>query len=296
LKISEGCSHRCSFCAIPLIKGLYRSRPVTSIVREAEELAAIGVKEINLVSQDSTNFGRDRGIEDGLVGLLRRLVEVPRVRWIRVLYGYPEEITEPLLEVMGEKKICSYLDIPFQHSDRRVLRLMKRSMEGKRGLALVDRIRRRLPDIALRTTIIVGFPGEGSKEFAALKDFVRTARFDHLGVFAFSPEGSTAAFCLGNPVPEPEKQRRRDEIMSLQAGISESILRKHLHRRLDVLLDGPGGKDVKTITGRTRFQAPEVDGVVHLRTDGSEAPPLRAIEKVEITATGVYDLRGKLAR
>ena len=296
LKISEGCSHRCSFCAIPLIKGLYRSRPVTSIVREAEELAAIGVKEINLVSQDSTNFGRDRGIEDGLVGLLRRLVEVPRVRWIRVLYGYPEEITEPLLEVMGEKKICSYLDIPFQHSDRRVLRLMKRSMDGKRGLALVDRIRRRLPDIALRTTIIVGFPGEGSKEFAALKDFVRTARFDHLGVFAFSPEGSTAAFCLGNPVPEPEKQRRRDEIMSLQAGISESILRKHLHRRLDVLLDGPGGKDVKTITGRTRFQAPEVDGVVHLRTDGSEAPPLRAIEKVEITATGVYDLRGKLVR
>jgi ribosomal protein S12 methylthiotransferase len=296
LKISEGCSHRCSFCAIPLIKGPYRSRAVASIVKEAEELAANGVKEINLVSQDSTNFGRDLGGGAGLAGLLLRLVEIPRIRWIRVLYGYPEEITEPLLEVMGEEKICPYIDIPFQHSDSRILRLMKRSMDGKRGLALVDRIRRRLPDIALRTTLIVGFPGEGPREFAALKDFVRAARFDHLGVFTYSPEESTAAFPLGNPVPEPEKQKRRDEIMSLQARISESILRKYLNRRLDVLLDGPGGKDGKTITGRTRFQAPEVDGVVRIGTDTVAGRPLRAIEKVEITGTGVYDLRGKLAR
>jgi ribosomal protein S12 methylthiotransferase len=295
LKISEGCSHRCSFCAIPLIKGPYRSRPVASIVREAEELAATGVREINLVSQDSTYFGRDRGIKDGLARLLRRLVDVPRIRWIRVLYGYPEEITEPLLEVMGEEKICPYLDIPFQHSDSRILRRMKRSMDGKRALALIDRIRRRLPGIALRTTLIVGFPGEGPKESAALKDFVRAARFEHLGVFTYSPEESTDAFPLGNPVPEPEKQERRDEIMSLQARISKAILRKYLNRRLDVLLDGPGGKDVKTITGRTRFQAPEVDGVVHISADAGAARPLRAIEKVEITATGVYDLRGKLA-
>jgi len=296
LKISEGCSHRCSFCAIPLIKGPYRSRPVASIAREAVELAAAGVREINLVSQDSTYFGRDRGIKDGLARLLRRLVEVPRVRWIRVLYGYPEEITGPLLEVMGEKKICPYLDIPFQHTDRRILRLMKRSGDGKRGLALLERIRRRLPGIALRTTVIVGFPGESRGEFAALKDFVGAARFDHLGVFTYSPEESTAAFRLGDPVPEPEKQWRRDEIMLLQAGISRSILRRHLHRRIDVLLDGAGGRDSQKITGRTRFQAPEVDGVVHVRTDGMPARPLRTIEKVEITSTGVYDLRGILAR
>jgi len=296
LKISEGCSHRCSFCAIPLIKGPYRSRPVASIVREAEELALRGIREINLVSQDSTSFGRDREIKDGLAALLRSLIEVPEIRWIRVLYGYPEEVTEPLLEVMGEEKICSYLDIPFQHSDRRILRLMKRSGDGKAGLALVERIRRRRPDIALRTSLIVGFPGEGPAEFAALKDFVRAARFDHLGVFTYSPEDSTSAFRLGNPVPEPEKRRRREEVMSLQARISRSIMRRYVHRRLDVVLDGPDGENKQSFIGRARFQAPEVDGVVHVRLQGMPARPLQAIEEVEITSAGVYDLGGNLAR
>lgn len=296
LKISEGCSHRCAFCAIPLIKGPYRSRPVASIVREAEELATLGVREINLVSQDSTSFGRDRGIKEGLARLLRRLVKVPRIRWIRVLYGYPEEVTDPLLDVMGEEKICSYLDIPFQHFDRRILRLMKRSGDGKTSLALVERIRRRRPDIALRTTIIVGFPGEGPKEFAALKDFVRAARFDHLGVFTYSPEESTAAFRLGNPVSEPEKELRWAEIMSLQARISESIMRKYLHRRIEVVLDGPGSPKKRAFIGRGRFQAPEVDGAVHVRMEGMPGRLIQAIEEVEITSTAVYDLRGNLAR
>jgi len=173
---------------------------------------------------------------------------------------------------------------------------MNRSGDGKTELELVERIRRRQPDIALRTTIIVGFPGEGPKEFAVLKDFIRAARFEHLGVFTYSPEDSTAAFRLGNPVPEPEKQLRRDEIMSLQARISESILRKYLHRRLDVVLDGPGSKEKPAFIGRTRFQAPEVDGVVHVRMEGSPARPLHAIEEVEITSTAVYDLRGNLTQ
>jgi ribosomal protein S12 methylthiotransferase len=169
-------------------------------------------------------------------------------------------------------------------------------MDGKRGLALIDRIRRRLPDVALRTTLILGFPGEGRREFAALKDFVSAARFDHLGVFTYSPEDSTPAFRWGDRLPESEKELRRAEIMSLQAGISRSILRRHLHRRLDVLLERPGGEDGGTLAGRTRFQAPEVDGMVHVRTESAAERPLGAIVRVEITSTGVYDLRGKLAR
>jgi len=296
LKISEGCSHECAFCAIPLIKGAYRSRSIASIQAEAEELAERGVIEVNLISQDTTYFGRDRGREGDLIKLLRRLIDVRGIGWIRLLYGYPEEITPALLEVMKEDKVCSYLDIPFQHSDRRLLKSMKRSLDGARSLRLIAGMRKALPDVAIRTSLIVGFPGEGRSEFSALKKFVREARFDHLGVFTYSPEEGTDAFRLGDPVPESEKVRRRDEIMSLQAGIAASVQRKYLHRRLDVLIDSasPSGKD--EIVGRARFQAPEVDGVVLVGRDGPAALPLRPIEKVEIVSAGVYDLRGIVVR
>ena len=266
---------------------------MASILDEAKKMAIRGVKEINLISQDTTYFGRDKGRKDGLIRLLRRLVDVPGVRWIRFLYGYPEEITTPLLEVMEEKKICSYLDIPFQHSDRRILRMMKRALAGTRALRLIEKVRKALPDVAIRTSLIVGFPGEGRKEFAGLKDFVREARFDHLGVFTYSPEDGTNAFRLGDPVAEEEKARRREEIMEIQAKIVPSIQRKYLNRRLDVLIEPSSAADDKII-GRTRFQAPEVDGVVLIDRNFPGARALRPIERVEIASAEGYDLQGKI--
>jgi ribosomal protein S12 methylthiotransferase len=295
LKISEGCSHRCSFCAIPLIKGPYRSRTLESILEEARALVRRGVSEINLISQDTTYFGRDRGMKAGLVKLLSRLIDVAGLRWIRLLYDYPEEITPALLEIMQEDKICAYLDIPFQHAEPRLLRRMKRSIDGRRALILLGRIRKALPDIAVRTSLIVGFPGEGRKELEGLKRFVRAAYFDHLGVFTYSSERGTNAYALGDIVPEKEKQRRRDEIMSIQAGISTAINQKYLGRRLEVLIDDPAQADGKELAGRTRYQAPEVDGVVFLRRNRSLSRPLRPIEQVEITAAEVYDLHGIIA-
>jgi ribosomal protein S12 methylthiotransferase len=296
LKISEGCSHECAFCAIPLIKGAYHSRSIPSIVAEATGLARRGIKEVNLVSQDTTFFGRDRGREGELTRLLRRLADVREIRWIRLLYGYPEEITPGLLEVMKEPKICSYLDIPFQHADRGLLKSMKRSLDSRRALRLVEMIRKVLPDVAIRTSLIVGFPGEGRAEFLRLKKFVREARFDHLGVFTYSPEEGTCAFELGNPIPDSEKTRRRDEIMALQAEIAASIQQKYLQRRLDVLIDPSSSAGSEGIVGRTRFQAPEVDGVVLIEGGDLTAGPIRPIEKVEIISAGVYDLRGIVVR
>ena len=293
LKISEGCSHECAFCAIPIIKGPYRSRSVASIVFEAEALAARGVREINLISQDTTYFGRDRGRKDGLVGLLRRLIDVPGISWIRMLYAFPEEITPDLLDIMKEDKICSYLDIPFQHSERRLLRAMKRAMDGKRALRLIETARRALPDAAIRTSLVVGFPGEGKREFAGLKAFVREAQFDHLGVFTYSPEKGTDAFALGDPVPEETKIRRREEIMALQSGIVASIQRKYLHQRLDILADPSVPAAGAAIVGRARFQAPEVDGVVLVEGGPPGGRSLRTIEQVEIIATAGYDLVGQ---
>jgi len=296
LKISEGCSHECAFCAIPLIKGAYHSRSIRSIVAEAGELAGRGIKEINLISQDTTYFGRDKGREGELIRLLRRLIDVRGIRWIRLLYGYPEEITPALLEVMREDKICSYLDVPFQHADRRLLNSMNRSMDGTRALRLIETIRKALPDAAIRTSLIVGFPGEGREEFLRLKRFVREARFDHLGMFTYSPEEGTGAFELGDPVPESEKARRRDEIMALQAEIAASVQQQYLKRRLDVLIDSSSSAGNKGIVGRARFQAPEVDGVVLIVRGDSAAGPIRPIEKVEIISAGVYDLCGIVVR
>jgi ribosomal protein S12 methylthiotransferase len=292
LKLSEGCSHECSFCAIPAIKGPYRSRPVSSILNEASALARRGVRELNLISQDTTFFGRDRGRRDGLAVLLGKLVGVRGLRWIRFLYGYPDEITPALLEVMTEPKVCRYLDLPFQHSHPRILKTMRRGSGGRRALAFIERIRKTLPGVSLRTSLIVGFPGEGPEEFAGLVEFVREARFDHLGVFAYSTEKGTAAYKLGDPVPEEEKLRRQAEIMAFQAEISREINRRHLHSRLDVLIELPVKGRRDAWVARARFQAPEVDGLVRVSVPGGWARHVRPIERVEIVATQVYDLRG----
>jgi ribosomal protein S12 methylthiotransferase len=294
VKISEGCSHRCGFCAIPLIKGAYVSRSAASIVREARALADLGVKEIDLISHDTTWFGRDRGARDGLAGLLARLARVPGIEWIRFLYGYPEEITGPLLDVMAGPKICRYFDIPFQHADPGLLKSMKRGLDGRRALRLIERIRTRLPGAALRTSLIVGFPGEGKREFAALRRFVDEARFDHLGVFTFSPEKDTPACSLPDTISREEKEERRREIMAIQAGISRAHNEGRLGRTIDVLVEGPDPGTPGRWTGRGRFQAPEVDGVVRFMLPPGMAEPRSGIVPVEILSADAYDLAGRL--
>jgi len=291
LKVSEGCSHRCAFCAIPLIKGPYRSRPVASILREAKALAERGALEIDLISQDTTYFGMDRGRADGLAGLLRKLVRVKGLAWVRILYGYPDEITPALLDALREPKVAPYLDIPFQHADPALIKRMGRAMPAARALRLLDRIRKARPEIAIRTSLIVGFPGEGRREFAALKAFVRAARFDHLGVFAYSREEGTDAHAFGDPVPEAEKARRRGEILEIQAAISAAKLRAWKGRTIEVLIEGPSKDDPRVLVGRSARQAPEVDGVIFV--EGAEGRS--GLLPVEITSTGAYDLRGKPA-
>ncbi len=294
LKISEGCSHQCSFCAIPLIKGSYRSRTLSSIVTEAEILASRGVKEINLISQDSTYYGQDIGLKDGLAALLRNLIPIKDIEWIRVLYGYPEEITDALLEVMQEKKICSYLDLPFQHSHPQIIKRMKRAMDGKRALRLIEKIRKKIPDLALRTSLVVGFPGEGKCEFENLINFVREARFDHLGVFTYSQEEGTDCFNLGDPVKENVKKRRKEKIMNTQADISFQNNSRYLHQHLEVIIEGTWREDPSQLVGRSRFQAPEVDGVIFLHSPFPLAKVVNTIQKVEINAYDIYDLYGNI--
>jgi ribosomal protein S12 methylthiotransferase len=294
IKISEGCSHQCAFCAIPLIKGTYRSRDIRSIVSEAERLAARGVKEINLISQDTTGFGRDQGKKDGLSRLLQTLTEVRGIEWIRLLYGYPEEITDALLEVMQDPKICPYLDIPFQHSDPALVQKMKRAMAGPRALKLLKKIRAKIPGISIRTSLIVGFPGERRKEFEGLIGFVEEARFDHLGVFTYSREEGTEAYSLGDPVPESVKQKRRDRVLAVQAEISSGNLKKYVAQTIDVLLESAGPQDSALLIGRSRFQAPEVDGCVFVEHPKNSGRPDSPLGKVEILASDVYDLHGRL--
>ena len=296
VKISEGCSHECSFCAIPFIKGPYRSRSVSSILKEVEKLSSRGLKEINLISQDTTYFGRDQGLEDGLSFLLKELLKVQGIEWIRILYGYPEEISDSLLEVMQEERICSYLDIPFQHSNSRIIKKMKRGMDGRRALKLIQKLREKLPDIALRTSLVVGFPGEDKREFEDLEKFVQEARFDHLGVFTYSKEEGTDCFDFGDPVKESMKKKRRDKIMAIQSEISFENNKKYLNQSLDVLIEGIPKENPDILIGRGRFQAPEVDGMILIDAPGKWEKVVNTIQKVEITGGDVYDLYGKLAK
>ena len=292
VKISEGCSHSCSFCTIPLIKGPYRSRPIASLVQEVKTLAARGVREINLISQDSTYYGRDLNIADGLSLLLEELIRIEPINWIRFLYGYPEEVTNRLLEIMQHKKICSYLDIPFQHSDPKIIKHMRRGLDGERALELIQNIRDQLPDVAIRTSLIVGFPGEGQKEFENLENFVRMARFNHLGVFTYSPELGTRSITMGNLVEANEKELRRDRLMYVQTEISYLINGKYLNRSLDVLVEGHVEQDHRVLLGRTQFQAPEVDGVVFIDSQERDINKINSIQKVEIKSRDIYDLYG----
>jgi ribosomal protein S12 methylthiotransferase len=294
VKISEGCSHNCSFCSIPLIKGSYRSRSISSITQEVEKFVASGVKEINLVSQDSTAFGRDLKKKEGLVQLLEELLKIKNLGWIRILYSYPEEVSDSLLEILNEEKICSYLDIPFQHSHPLIIKRMKRGLDGKKSLKLLEKIRKKVPEIAVRTSLVVGFPGERKKEFDDLIAFIKAACFDHLGVFSYSMEVGTDCQRFGDPVKENIKKRRRNKIMAIQAEISLENNKKYKNKKMDVLIEGTLKQEPRVIVGRGKFQAPEVDGLIMIISDERRPEVLNSIQKVEITDTDVYDLQGEL--
>ena len=289
--MAEGCDYTCSFCIIPTLRGAYRSRPAESIVREARALAAHGVKELILISQDTTFYGIDRGERGALARLLRELNAVDGLEWIRLLYLYPTTITSETLDAMAEcDKVCKYIDLPLQHASADVLRRMRRP--GNRGAyeALLTRIRTRMPAVTLRTTFIVGFPGETEPEFEELCGFVRETGFDHVGVFTYSHEEGTRAHAYPDDVTPRIKRQRRDHLMSLQRERVERLQRARVGERVTILLDGASPEHPLVVQGRLAGQAPEIDPVVYLTDCDPTAYPAGQLIPAEITGATGYDL------
>jgi ribosomal protein S12 methylthiotransferase len=293
LKISEGCDYTCTFCIIPRLRGLHRSRPADDIVREAEALAARGVRELVLVAQDSTRYGLDLGLRDGLATLLRRLGRVDGVRWIRVMYAYPATVTDGILDaIASEENVVKYVDMPLQHASEAVLRRMKRPTGRGHLLGMVERVRARVPGVAFRTSFIVGFPGETPAEFEELLAFVKAAEFDNVGVFTYSDEEDTASFDLPGRVPANVKEQRRRRLLSVQQEISSRRNRGRVGERVEVLVEGTHPESDLLLRGRLSTQAPDIDGGVILN-DGVAAPG--SFVACEITEAHPYDLVARIA-
>jgi ribosomal protein S12 methylthiotransferase len=292
LKVAEGCSHRCSYCIIPSLRGPFRSRMPESLMVEAEEMISRGVKEINLVAQDTTMYGKDLGEGVCLEDLLDRLVKVDGIRWIRLLYCYPNGISNRLLELIdSEEVICPYLDVPQQHVNEKILRAMGRNFGKETPWALIERIRSRKRRISLRMTLMVGFPGETEEMFNELCDFVRMAQVDHLGVFIFSAEKGAPAACLQSTVVREEAERRRDTIMALQADISKKINQRMVGYTVPVLVEGPSHETDLLLKGRTATMAPDVDAQVLInKGKGVQGK----IMPVLIRQAHAYDLVGEI--
>ncbi|PDO10575.1 MAG: ribosomal protein S12 methylthiotransferase RimO [Candidatus Reconcilbacillus cellulovorans] len=291
VKIAEGCDNGCTFCSIPLMRGAFRSRSVESIVAEVESLCAQGAKEINLIAQDSTNYGRDLYGRLMLPELLNRIGEIPGVRWIRLHYAYPGFFTDELIDTIASNpKICKYVDMPLQHCVDRILRRMRRPGRERDIRELIDKIRERIPDVALRTSFIVGFPGETEEDFERLVSFVREIKFDRLGVFAYSREEGTPAARLPDQVPEDIKERRQAELMEVQREIAAERNARFVGRELDVIVDRFDRKN-GVYVGRTQYDAPEVDGEVFV--SGLDRAAIGDIRKVRITHSLEFDLAGE---
>ncbi|MBP5190086.1 MAG: 30S ribosomal protein S12 methylthiotransferase RimO [Bacteroidales bacterium] len=260
LKIAEGCNRSCSYCAIPMIRGRHKSRPIEEIVAEAKRMVADGVKELIVIAQDTTYYGIDLYGERRLGELLNRLAAESGADWIRLHYTYPSSFPDDAIDAIAHNSnICNYIDIPLQHINSRLLRSMQRGVTREETLTLLRKFRERIPDVAVRTTLIVGYPGETEKEFEELKEFVRTARFSRMGVFAYSPEEGTPAYALGDPVSDEEKQRRIDELMDIQEQISLEINEQKIGKQFSVLIDRREGE---YFVGRTEYDSPEVDDEV----------------------------------
>jgi ribosomal protein S12 methylthiotransferase len=297
MKIAEGCNHTCAFCIIPKIRGAFRSRTIPSLVAETHDLVDRGVKEVTLVSQDTTSYGQDLGIQDGLAELLAALDRVDGLRWIRFLYVYPNLVSDRLIDVVASSdKICKYIDMPLQHASAAVLRAMKRGGSRATLSRMVERIRSGIPNVTFRTTMIVGFPSEQEQDFEELKQFCADMEFDRLGVFAYSDEENTNAQALAHKVPASTAGKRRRELMRLQAKIAARKNRQLVGREFPVLIEGPSEESELLIQGRLESQAPEIDGVCLI--NDSEAGPLSPGEfrTLRITKAMEHDLLGTVTR
>ena len=296
IKIAEGCDHPCAFCVIPNLRGKFRSRRFESVVAEAQQLVANGVREITLIGQDTTCYGEDLGLRDGLATLLDALARIEGLRWLRFLYAYPNRITGRLLEtIAAHPNICKYLDLPLQHASPAVLKRMKRGASAEIFLRTLAKVRAAVPGIALRTSFIVGFPGESSEDFALLEDFIKEARFDWLGVFSYSHEEGSGAWSLDGKVPSRSIASRHQRLMRLQQSISRKSKRNWVGCELTLLTEGPSAETPLLWEGRSEFHAPEIDGKVYINDFG----PLGSLEpgrfyRALITEAHDYDLVARI--
>ena len=292
LKIAEGCDKHCTYCIIPKIRGNYRSVPMERLVKEARDLAEDGVKELILVAQETTIYGTDLYGEKSLHRLLRELCKIDGIRWIRILYCYPEEIDDDLIQVMKEEpKICHYLDLPIQHASTEILRRMGRRTSREDLEEIIGKLRREIPDIAIRTTLITGFPGETKEQHEELMDFVDQMEFDRLGVFTYSPEEGTPAAGMEGQVPEEVKEDRQAELMELQQEIAFDLAEDMIGREVLVMIEGKVA-DENVYVGRTYKDAPNVDGLIFVNTD--EELMSGDLARVKVTGAAEYDLIGEL--
>lgn len=292
LKIAEGCDKHCTYCIIPKIRGNYRSVPMERLVKEAEELAEQGVKELILVAQETTLYGKDLYGEKSLHKLLRELCKISGIRWIRILYCYPEEIDDSLIQVMKEEsKICNYLDLPIQHANDEILKRMGRRTSKQQLIEIIGRLREEIPDITLRTTLITGFPGETKEQHEELMEFVDEMEFDRLGVFTYSPEEDTPAAAMPEQIPEEVKEDRQAELMELQQEIVFDQAESMIGREVLVMIEGKVA-DENAYVGRTYKDAPNVDGLIFINTE--EELMSGDFAKVKVTGALEYDLIGEL--
>ena len=295
IKIAEGCDHPCSFCVIPQMRGRFRSRRFESVIREAENLVRQGVREITLIGQDTTSYGEDLGLKDGLATLLRRLGKIPDLVWLRALYYHPNRVTEALIEAVAETpKACRYFDIPLQHASAPVLKAMRRGSHGDRFLKMLAKIRATIPDATLRTSMIVGFPGETEGDFKALLDFVSAAEFDHLGVFLYSNEETSASYALADQVAARIARQRQKKLMARQQKISRRGLRKLVSQSLPVLVEGRSPETELLFQGRLESQAPEIDGRILINDYQGAEPRAGEFRWATITNSHDYDLVARL--
>ena len=297
IKIAEGCDHPCTFCVIPQYRGQFRSRRFESVINEATRMFATGVREINLIGQDTTCYGEDLGLKDGLSQLLARLARIPteRSKWVRFLYAYPNRVTQKLLDTIAEHQaVVKYIDMPLQHASAPVLRRMKRGANGDIFVKLLEKVRRTIPNVAIRTSMIVGFPGETEADFEELSAFVRAAKFDRLGVFSYSDEETSGSFHLDGKVDQCVIYNRKRRLMSIQRRVSRARNKQLVGQELPILVDGPSRETDLLWEGRLSTQAPEIDGVCYINDFGPGEPRAGEMRRIRITEAHDYDLVGEL--
>jgi ribosomal protein S12 methylthiotransferase len=297
IKIAEGCDHPCSFCVIPQYRGAFRSRRFESVVLEARRLFDQGVREINLIGQDTTSYGEDLGLRNGLAKLLARLAEIetPRPKWVRFLYAYPNRVTQELLDtIAAHDSLVKYIDMPLQHASREVLKRMKRGSNGDQFLKLLERVRSTIPGVAIRTSFIVGFPGEAQADFEELCQFVEAAKFDRLGVFKYSDEDTSQSFELDQKVDARTIENRRRRLMAIQRKISARRNRELVGREFPVLIEGPSKETHLLWEARLPSQAPEIDGVCLVNDYEGHPPAIGQMRRLRVTEAHDYDLVGAL--